>query len=340
MNPSLTSYRQSLLERLLAFLWRQWSALGVAGHARSDDPWMVDPEALLLFSTHIARHDSRLFDEILDWLQINGSWINLQRLGRMQKEESLGEPAIFAAMAEHVAENSLNHKWKSQTRRFSPPRATAPQVVQRLFPAIPVLSEPDPIFLKYGFQRGPVELRGMSLPPRPDQPATFLFKLRALFGMQSRAEVIAWLLANEHGHPAEIARQTCYFRSSIPGILNDLAASGHVGAIRIGREKHFSILRNDDWRFLLTWKPAEAFPQWINWGGLFSGIQTLFEALGEPNLDEKSKNFQAVKLREALDQAMPALARAGRAHRLNATRDLVGPGLVDALLADVDAILG
>jgi len=340
MHPSLTSYRQSLLERLLAFLWRQWSALGVAGHAHSDDPWMVDPEALLLFSTHIARHDSRLFDEILDWLQINGSWINLQRLGRMQKEENLGEPAVLAAMAEHVAENSLNHKWKSQARRFSPPHAPAPQAAQRLFPAIPVLSEPDPIFLKYGFQRGPVELRGMSQPPRPDQPATFLFKLRALFGMQSRAEVIAWLLANEHGHPAEIARQTSYFRSSIPSILNDLATSGHFGAIRIGREKHFSILRNDDWRFLLTWQPAEAFPQWINWSSLFSGIQTLFEALGEPKLDEKSRNFQAVKLREALDQAMPALARAGRAHRLNATRDLVGTSLIDALLADIDAILG
>lgn len=340
MNPSLISYRQSLLERLLAFSWRQWSALGVAGHARSDDPWMVDPEALLLFSTHIARHDSRLFDEILDWLQINGAWINLQRLGRMRKEENLGEPAILAAIAEHVAERSLNHKWKSQAHRFSPLQAPTPPVAQRLFPAIPVLSKPDPIFLKHGFQRGPLELRGMSQPPRPDQPATFLLKLRALFGMQSRAEVIAWLLANEHGHPAEIARQTGYFRNSIQNILNDLAASGHVGAIRIGREKHFSILRNDDWRFLLTWQPAEAFPQWINWGALLSGIQTLVAALDEPKLDEKSRNFQAVKLREALDQAMPAFARAGRAHRLNATRNLVGPGLIDALLADVDALLG
>jgi hypothetical protein len=301
---------------------------------------MVDPEALLLFSTQIARHDSRLFDEILDWLQINGSWINLQRLGRIQKEENLGEPAILAAIAEIVAENSLNHKWKSQARRFYLSRVLEPQDAQRLFPAIPVLSEPDPIFLKFGFQRGPVELRGMSQSPRPDQPATFLFKLRALFGMQSRAEVIAWLLAREHGHPAEIARETGYFRSSLPGILNDLTASGHVGSIRIGREKHFSILRHDDWRFLMTWQPAEAFPQWICWGPLFRGILILFEALGEPKLDEKSRNFQAVKLREALDQAMPALIRAGRAHRLNATRNLIGAGLIDALLADIDAILG
>lgn len=78
----------------------------------------------------------------------------------------------------------------------------------------------------------------------------------------------------------------------------------------------------------------------LYWGSLFRGIQILFETLGEPKLDEKSRNFQAVKLREALDQAMPALVRAGRAHRLNATRDLAGASLVDALLTDVDAILG
>lgn len=37
--------------------------LGSGGDTRSDDLWIIDPEALLLFSTHIARHDSRLFDE-------------------------------------------------------------------------------------------------------------------------------------------------------------------------------------------------------------------------------------------------------------------------------------
>ena len=41
MNPSLTEFRDKYRELLLNFLWRQWSALGVAGHSRSDDPWMI-----------------------------------------------------------------------------------------------------------------------------------------------------------------------------------------------------------------------------------------------------------------------------------------------------------
>lgn len=339
MNPSLHDSRESLLQRLLDFLWRQWSALGVAGHARSDDPWMIDPEALLLFSTHVARHDSRLFDEILDWLHTNGSWINLQRLGTLHKEEHLGDSAVLAAIADLLSRESAHLKWKLLMRRVEKPNAPAADEGQRLFPSIPILKEPDPVFLKHGLERGGIELRGMSQSPRPDQPATFLFKLRALFGMQARAEVMAWLLANEQGHPAEIARQTGYFRGSIQNVLNDLATSGHIGSIRVGREKTFSILRHEEWRFLLTWPTAGAFPQWINWAPLFQAIRTFLDVLGKPGLDEKSRNFQAIQLREALDQAMPGLVRAGIAHHMQATRNPRGTDLIESLLADLESIL-
>ncbi len=340
MNPSLHNFRESLLQRLLDFLWRQWSALGVAGHARSDDQWMIDPEALLLFSTHIARHDSRLFDEILDWLHTNGSWINLQRLGTLHKEENLGDSAILAAIADLLSRESAHLKWKLLMRRVEKPDSSSAELVQRLFPSIPILKEPDPVFLKHGLERGGIELRGMSQSPRPDQPATFLFKLRALFGMQARAEVMGWLLASEQGHPAEIARQTGYFRGSIQNVLNDLTTSGHIGSIRIGREKTFSILRHEEWRFLLTWPNAEAFPQWINWAPLFRAIQTFLDALGTPGLDEKSENFQAIQLREALDQASPALARLGITQGWRTIADLRGTDLIQSLLADLDALLG
>lgn len=339
MNPSLHNFRERLLQRLLDFLWRQWSALGVAGHARSVDPWMIDPEALLLFSTHIARHDSRLFDEILDWLHTSGSWINLQRLGRLHKDEPLGDSAVLAAIADLLSKESTHHKWKLLLRRAEQPTYPGADLLQRLFPSVPVLKEPDPVFLKHGLERGNIEYRGMSQAPRPDQPATFLFKLRALFGMQARAEVMAWLLANEQGHPAEIARQTGYFRGSIQNVLNDLTVSGHIGSMRIGREKYFSILRHEEWRFLLTWPQADAFPQWINWAPLFHAIQTFLDTLGKPGLDEKSENFQAIQLREALDQVTPALARAGRIHHMQATRALRGTALIEALLADLEALI-
>lgn len=339
MNPSLKRSRAELLQRLLDFLWRQWSALGVAGHARSEDPWAVDPEALLLFSTHIARHDSRLFDEILDWLHRNGAWINLQRLGSLHKDEGLGDSAVLAAIADLLSRESSHPKWKLLLRKVEKSDSPAMALVERLFPTIPVLKEPDPVFLEHGLRRGQVDLRGMSQEPQPDQPATFLFKLRALFGIQARAEVMAWLLANEQGHPAEIARQSGYFRRSIQNVLNDLSASGHIGSMRLGREKNFAILRHDDWRFLLTWPNAEAFPRWVNWAPLFRAIQTLLDVLGKPGLDERSENFQAVQLREALKDASPALARASAAHGWAASTEQRGSDIIRSFIAELDSLL-
>ena len=68
MNPSLTGFREKYQELLLSFLWRQWSALGVAGQTRSEDDWISDPEGLLLFTCTLGRRDPRPYDEVLDWL--------------------------------------------------------------------------------------------------------------------------------------------------------------------------------------------------------------------------------------------------------------------------------
>jgi hypothetical protein len=83
MEMSLKGFKQIFLENILNFLWRQWSALGVLGEARTQDPWLLDPEPLLLFSLEMGRCEPRLFDEVIDWLVVNGHWINLQRLRGM-----------------------------------------------------------------------------------------------------------------------------------------------------------------------------------------------------------------------------------------------------------------
>lgn len=305
METSLTKFKQDYRELLLRFLWRQWSALGVSGYARSGDSWLIDPEALLLFSTDIARHDPRLFDEILDWLQDNADSLSLQRLSRMQKDYQFGASSALSAIATRLCEHSAHNKWKvfargSLTKRIEKP-TTAPEP---LFPEAGHHGEADPDFLEWGWQRAPVKYRGLSVQPRPDQPATFLLKLRSLFGLQSRAEVFAWLLAHEAGHPAEIARQTSYFPRSVQLTLNELEASGHIRARRIGREKHFSIV-HEEWRFLANWQKQpdmpHGFPQWIVWPALFEVLDRFHLTLSDPDLENRSTNMQAIQMRMALE---------------------------------------
>ena len=336
MNPSLSTSRDHLREVLIQFLWRQWPALGVAGYTQAQDPWLIDPEALLLFSLPIARHDPRLFDEIIDWLHLNGSLISLQRLQALSNDHQLGDPTLLLPIAEAMAARSPHAKWRTLEKLAAPASpAAAPRA---LFEGVPVFAEADPLFLRWGWQRGRIELRGMSQSPRPDQPATFLFKLRALFGRQVRAEVLAWLLSHDHGHPAEIARQTGYFRRSVQIVLNELETSGLIRSYRIGREKQFSLL-HAQWRFLISWNPEGSFPVWIPWAPLFQALQTFLACLSEPGLEERSERFQSIQMREALNASMPSLVQVGIAHRLQSKPEMTGGALISALLADIETIL-
>ena len=334
MEKSPIRFKEAYHELLLEFLWRQWSALGVSGYTKSEDPWVVDPEALLLFSTEIARLDSRLFDEILDWLFDNATWISLQRLSRMGKEYGFGSGSVLAAIAESLALESSNQKWKViGDRQWKRSPTSNDTQVQPLFPGLGHFGKADPIFLKWGWQRSPVRYRGLSVPPRMDKPAAFLIKLRSLFGRQSRAEIITWLLSNESGHPAEIARQTSYFRRSVQLVLNELEVSGHIRARRVGREKHFAIL-HEEWRFLAEWNKREAlpfgFPQWLVWPAVFEILGRVDRVVSRPNFIAASASLQAIEIRKAFDA--PCLSGFGLPRQFQLPANLRDSVFLEAVL--------
>jgi len=301
VETSLTRYRDSFRKNALDLLWRQWSALGISGYGATDDDRVIDPETLVLFSTTVARHDPRLFDEILDWLQINGAWINLQRLSRLQETYRLAEPTVLAAMADYLSQHPEQRKWKSLTRNVEPLSDPRP-----FFPDLPIFGPEDETFLRWGWRRNRPQTRGMSQFPPPDRPTCFLFKLRALFGCQARADIMGWLLIHGAGHSAAIARELDYFRGSVQAVLNDLSRSGHVHSMRVGREKYFGIKR-DEWRFLITWPAPNEFPRWENWIGRFVPLRKTSDLIERPDLEKLSAEVQAIELRKALDSA--ALAR-------------------------------
>lgn len=307
MANSLPSSSEDLRRSFVDLLWRQWSVLGVAGQVASGGNAAVDPEALLLVSTVFARHDARLFDEIADWLQQNGDWINLLRMTRLQRELGLGDVTVLGALAEHLAQRSAHSKWKGFAKK-------PPQVDQSvpLFPHLPSPNRTDDIFRRWGWLRTPVEPRGLSKPPRTNQPGAFLLQLRALFGMQSRAEVLAWLLAHESGHPAQIARETGYFRGSVQNVLNELEISGHVFATRDGREKRF-IAPREHWRFLLTWSPdgSAEFPQWVPWAVLFTLLRRFHDLIASPAFAGYSADLQSIELNRALTPLINRLSAEG-----------------------------
>jgi hypothetical protein len=330
MPTSLPNFRPEFRAATLELLWQQWTTLGVSGHtASASTAAMIDPEALLLTSTTLARLDPRLFDEMLDWLQDQADWINLQRLVRLQKDFALGTPSILAAIATCLARHSSHQKWRVLAKpvlELSPP---AP-----LFPEFGHFGGTDPDFLTHGWQRGPVRYRGLGTAPRMDHPSNLLLKLRALFGRQSRAEVMAWLLAHDSGHPAEIARQTGHFRRSIQLTLNELERSGHIRARKEAREKHFSLDHNE-WRFLITQETPSlgTFPHWIKWARVFRLLIHAQILLDDSALADASPELQAIEWHRQLDYTN--LADAGLPVAL--AQPIAGRG-IDALTTHVERL--
>ncbi len=305
METSLTNYRQRYRDLALEFLWRQWSAIGVAGHTSARDSRLIDPEALLLVTTTFGRHDPRLFDEVLDWLDTNGRLVNLQRLQNLG--EIIGDRSVLDAIAARVGNRSVNSKWRSLSREEG--GSTGPR---RLFHDLPVMGEPDETFARHGWLRGAVKLRQLSQSPDPNLPENFLFKLRALFGMQARAEIMAFLLAHESGHPGDMAGRIAYFPRTVQTTLNDMEHSGHMLSRRDGREKRFW-LRRSEWRFLMTWCGPDTaqpvFPSWVDWAPLFASMEALWRFLEKPGLDVTPPAVQSIELRACVERLSPDFVR-------------------------------
>jgi hypothetical protein len=281
-------------------------------------------------------------DESIDWLAKFGRRISLQRLQGLHRSwPGVADSRVLAAIAEVIAQLAAHRKWRVIADRAQ--MVSEPESLFQRSDGTPAayFGEAEPVFAKHGLLRGKLELRGMSQPPDPRTRGNLLFALRALFGVNARAEIMTWLLTHDSGHPAAIARSAGYFSKSVQQTLNEMEESGQVISVRQGREKHFRV-HSADWRFLLPPPPdgRSDFPRWVDWMPLFAAITRFAETLALPGIDDKSEGFQAIKLREALDEAMPALVRAGISHELRSSRDLRGADLVQSLLADLESLLG
>lgn len=337
MPTSFQHSRNKLLSAFLDFLWQQWSVLGVAGQRGADDHRLIDPEALVLATTRFGRYNSRLMDEVIDWLSSNGKRINLLRLRRIHDEWPLADLRVLGAIGGLLAKQSAMRKWAALSGPAPAGTEPEPLFITADGSSLPILHQPDPGFLRHGLLRDAIELRGMSQPPDPSRATNLLCGLRALFGVNARAEIIAWLLTHESGHPAAIARDTGYFSKSVQHTLNEMEDSGHIRSRRDGREKIFWI-KPGDWTFLITWSQPSGFPQWVDWMPIFSAIITFIEALGQPGLDDMPEQVQSIQFRKALDVAMPALSRAGLAETLTASRKLTGAQLIAAIQQDLEKL--
>jgi hypothetical protein len=247
---------------LLDFTWRQWAQMGVSATVAGADGWAIDPEALILFTIGIGRHDPRLFDEMLDWMAFNHELLSIQRLRNLSRRFTL--PAgLVAAVTE----------WTRQTPPVNAPasqQVDPDQVPEPVFSpdVLAFISRPDSVFAQHGFIRPPATRTGKSHEPDPDLPANLSFRLRYLFGPGGRSEAMRVLLTCQDGplDAARIADEAGFAKRNISNVLTSLTTSGVIRTIWAGNERHFTAHRERWARFLNLSGPVDlpAFLSWVH----------------------------------------------------------------------------
>ncbi|MFC1782054.1 hypothetical protein ACFL02_00545 [Planctomycetota bacterium] len=280
MNDWLIKSKDQFQEQIFDFLWRQWNILGIAGIAKLEDNRIIDPEALLLFSLSICRYEPRLFDEIIDWLFQNGQFINVQRLKQMQRKYDFNCGEQLSAVAELLAQkSSYKLKWSGLAKKYYQENIE-PLFFDKEGNALPCPTDDNANaeFLIHGLKRGQINLRNYSQAFDLQSPACLLLRLRALLGINARAEILCLLASVKEIHPSQAARITGYYQKTIQTTLVEMAQSGVI-LMRISKKEKFYRLKPGVLDVLLT--PQDQSPQWINWPPLLRAIEILWKRLSE-----------------------------------------------------------
>ncbi len=291
----LQKFKDNFLDAVLELLWRQWSALGIAGYGKSGDSRVIDPEALLLFSASIARYDQRLFDEMLDWLVLNERFINVQRLKAIAKIEGFQSIGIINALAGAIHARKSGLKWKSLAGQKKTEGKMQNLFFLKSGQPMPVGEKTDPGFLEYGFARNPVEPRGMSKPFPVKTVPGLLLQIRGLMGINSRSEILLYLILNRKGTIQEISEHTYYAWRSVQDVLFEMGQSSviHFPAAKKGRVYYID---PEPWLNMLLDSSAKNI-RWIGWPSLFRALEIIWLKITGPGFSGLSTLEQSAEIK-------------------------------------------
>ena len=301
MKTLLTEFKKEFQDRVFNILWRQWSAFGVAGHG---DVWrgsLIDPESLLLITCTVGRYDARMFDAMVEWMGINGRYINVQRLKRIMASEQFAGEQVVRAVAAMTRDSVSAAKWSGTAKpgEVKPGEAEAPPCPLFFLSngkPMPVQQEPDPIFCAHGLLRTRYETRNVAQLFRPEPVCNLMLRLRAFLGVNARCEIIAYLLLHEKGSPGPLARDAYYFPLTISKAMAEMRDSGFLASRIQGRRRDHR-LAPGIWNDLFL---GHEQPRWIVWPRLFRALEVLWMFFQDTDLTQIDALAQASALRRVL----------------------------------------
>ena len=234
-----------LRDHVLETLWSLWHELGVPAtvpRRHSDD--FVDPEPLIAFTATHSDLDARLRDESIDWVLSYGNYVSRARLKNVLAEWGLLESALFREYAATVNANG-GAGW---------PAAGAKAIVFRA--------------------------RSRSVLEDLARPSLMSLRIRAIFGVGARAELIRAFLSRPRQPmtAADLSAETNYGKRNVLNELEPLRFAGVVKRFRAVNADRFSLAKSGQIEGLVGPLPK----RFTRWTQTFGILHVLLEVAGRP----------------------------------------------------------
>lgn len=251
--------------------WSLWRELGVPGPIRRHAGWLVVPEPLILYTAALGDRDRRLRDAAMAWCVTHMPVVSTRALRNAYTQERWG--------ARLVADFT----------------ATIGVLTGARWPAAGV-GHPFPVDLQYE-----------GWPPPYGEPSQLTLRIRSLFGVGVRAEVLRVLLTASHDRHtlAELARVAMATKRQTTEAVEQLHASGVVSVDRSRQPHSVRLLRREPLQQLVGPLPAHSY----EWAPLLRvlvvGLEALEEAATVPD------DLAGAQLHRALRNHSDLIASAG-----------------------------
>lgn len=215
-----------LQEGLLDLAWSLWAELGVPGWDRRHTSHAIDPEPLVIFTAWLGDTDPRLRDESIDWCIRYGRHVSGARLRNLLADEPEDRRSSFGWYAATVNANSP-FRWPSATE----PRSYKPTGKARL-----------------------ADLHRASL---------ISLRLRSIFGVTARAEILRAMLGNPGPAlaAADLAPDVGYTKRNVAEALEALRIAGLLEVSPWRNQLRYRLAKVDELLSLVGAVPA-IFPRW------------------------------------------------------------------------------
>lgn len=301
MPTSLATFRNEITEAVLDFLVDQWRRLNGSFDGSKMAAFVIDPEVLIALTSSLGRYDSRVFDTMVDWLDVNGRLINAQRLFRLVGEDGYADSAAVGAVAASLATCDRSGKWRRLATSLRPsPRGELVAAFHRAARGARRVGKIDEVFAAYGLERSPLVKRSHAVPVRMREPGSIFCTSRGVFGVGARADVMAYLVINPSGHARGLGASLGYNHMQVRTVLQAIEQAGIAVSRPEGRTLQYSI-DADVWGPVLLGTPAAV--EWIAWRRLARGLHGIVQGLWSIDAERADPSLSASLIRDTIRES-------------------------------------